>query len=1141
MGRAIAPALTIVGAAVGSILGPTGTAIGAAVGGLAGSLIAQAFFTESTKVEGPRLGDLTVTNSAYGSYIGQIYGTVRTSGQVIWATPIKEQKQTDTNRSGGGKGGMSSGSSTQTVTYSYFGNFAVAFGRGTAAGVLRMWADGKLIYDKTGGAKTVIKRKSLRFRFYPGDDEQLPDPLIEKDKGVGKVPAHRGLCYIVFERLPLANFGNRIPNVTAEIAFTIAPSQPVARFVPLAVPPYSSNFVSTLCAIDPSRSAGYLFDDTRNPNVIRRFNLQTLQEEFQAEVAGWGFPTQFLFWAAGVMGDGSLLRGVNAANIGPVMRIDPDTLQVTGGSDAPIWAPLDAARLTALGPDGLVHFALVLSRDSQRTISLFRWLASPLYAGSWLPPSGALVERICHGKIGEGFGEAYLGDADLVIYRVTARYDAVYDGVTIAAAIAPFATIAGGGALSALIYGPVDDSLMICIVGGTPGTRIVKIDRSGTVLWTTAIGAVPAMTYNQSDVTGSELYWAEPGVGATGPFIWGISPATGEVLRSGEDWHGSGLINFPSTAYDPTYDAVLVADAPPDNITAAYIGRATRGGQSLAAIVTDICGQVGLTPADLDVSALTDTVSGYVISRQSDAKSILQQLGQAYFFDAVESDDLLRFVKRAGWASIATIPQSDLAAVDAQTGELLPETRTNEVELPRRLSVRYLDRDHDYQQGTQSAQRIALPSPASYSSQDNSIDLPIVLTATEALRIGERALFSAYVERSSYRARLPWRYARLEPTDVATVALDSVLAVPIRIARLDVGADMTLDLGGLSADAAIWLPSAIAGDGGSIPPQAIVTDAPTRLLLPDLPLLRDSDDAGGSVSVAYIMAGPYTDGGWPGCTVYMGSDPAGVSIAARLVAEVAYGVVIAPPGDVADPFVTDHANAVRVRMITGADSVAGCTSLDMLNGANAAAVGGEVLQFRDVAVNADGSLTLSTLLRGRRGTDLRTGGHGPGELVIMLSPATAAIIRLDLAAVGATRYFKAVTSGGFLEDAATIPATQHGNDLRPYAVVHQAAALSGSDIDLTWVRRTRLGGALLDGTGDVPLAEESEAYDVDIYDAGGATVLRTLTASSPTATYAAADIATDFGSTPSTLKVAIYQKSAAVGRGFGRIVSLPVA
>ena len=69
----------------------------------------------------------------------------------------------------------------------------------------------------------------LEFRFYEGGEDQLPDPLIEAAEGHGRTPAFRGLAYLVFEDLPLENFGNRIPNITAEVTFNAQEAYPALK------------------------------------------------------------------------------------------------------------------------------------------------------------------------------------------------------------------------------------------------------------------------------------------------------------------------------------------------------------------------------------------------------------------------------------------------------------------------------------------------------------------------------------------------------------------------------------------------------------------------------------------------------------------------------------------------------------------------------------------------------------------------------------------------------------------------------------------------------------------------------------------------------------------------------------------------
>ena len=84
------------------------------------------------------------------------------------------------------------------------------------------------------------------------------------------------------------------------------------------------------------------------------------------------------------------------------------------------------------------------------------------------------------------------------------------------------------------------------------------------------------------------------------------------------------------------------------------------------------------------------------------------------------------------------------------------------------------------------------------------------------------------------------------------------------------------------------------------------------------------------------------------------------------------------------------------------------------------------------------------------------------------------------------------------------------------------------NLTINWFRRTRWYGEWVDNT-DVPLFEDSEAYSIDIFN--GTTVVRTLTASSPTVGYSAAQQTADFGATQSSVSIAIYQLNSVIGRG----------
>jgi hypothetical protein len=201
---------SIVGGAVG---GPIGSTIGRLVGGLGGGLIDQALQPrESPRYAiGPRLKAMDGISSTEGAPIPRVYGRIRLGGQMIWATRFLEvasvtQEGAASGGKGGGGGGGGGGSPTFQVNYSYYANFAVGICEGPIAFVRRIWADGNEL-DMT----------TLPIRIYTGAEDQLPDPLIVAKEGAENAPAYRGFAYIVFERLTLSHFGNRIPQFTFEV------------------------------------------------------------------------------------------------------------------------------------------------------------------------------------------------------------------------------------------------------------------------------------------------------------------------------------------------------------------------------------------------------------------------------------------------------------------------------------------------------------------------------------------------------------------------------------------------------------------------------------------------------------------------------------------------------------------------------------------------------------------------------------------------------------------------------------------------------------------------------------------------------------------------------------------------------------
>jgi hypothetical protein len=95
------------------------------------------------------------------------------------------------------------------------------------------------------------------------------------------------------------------------------------------------------------------------------------------------------------------------------------------------------------------------------------------------------------------------------------------------------------------------------------------------------------------------------------------------------------------------------------------------------------------------------------------------------------------------------------------------------------------------------------------------------------------------------------------------------------------------------------------------------------------------------------------------------------------------------------------------------------------------------------------------------------------------------------------------------------------------------------DLTICWARRSRALAADSWGAVDAPLAEETEAYEVEILD--GATVKRLFTATTTSALYTAAHQTSDWGALlgpGDMLTIRIFQLSALIGRGAAKTVTL---
>ena len=1132
-----------IGAAIGYVVSgfnPAGAYWGWTIGVAVGAVL---FPPEGQDQVGPQLGDKSFQTSTYGVPIPVTYGTMRTAGNVIWGTDIVEIKHVEKS---GGKGGPTATS----TTYTYYGNFAVGICEGEAE-LLRIWANGKIIYDISSIVLEGIQKEGLNFTFYNGSETQLPDPLIEAAEGVGQVPAHRGLCYIVFDELPLADYGNGIPSMTFEITSV---AQDRAYSVPAvntdATFNRNLNYIDWTRALNIRVKAGTSKD--HNITELSFLDLETMTSV--EKVCPDDFPNTTQFDSViGLLPNSKNLvcRVRNGAT--PdfyVIEISLDTFaEVSRVTD--IWGSTTLTFQDRSDKNNAFHTGF-----SVRGIEFIAWQtwgggATYLYksgvgfVGSVISITSGVSSFLPMPDTGITGGFYETRDYVLgTIFTIT-KYEFSYADVVLGNYTPTKEIIAtilitdihpDWITFSGLHYSMVDqvDGNIIAILYNWTGTGpepvAIKVDIvTGDLLWVSEQLDMTLPFLVRGFPSESILLDGRYGFVSRTEVSYELDTATGEITQV-ESGYTDAVI-YGGMAYNSRARVATTMMA------LYYIGRKIGLPTTVQAVNDDLLARAGVAAADADTTALASlSLPGYMLSRTMQAKAAMEPLANLYLYDVVEIDDVLQFIPRGG-SSIVTIDEQGLVVADG--GASIAETRAAETELPVEVSLTYMDPDVEYNQITHRARRILSPVPEVRSNNKLNIRIAAALDRDFAKEQAQKLLVSSWIERTRRIMTASKSFLKYVPTDVMTLVMDDGRSVQVRIASGEIGSNLSYRLLVIEEDSSQYSASATADGGLGNPGQVIQPAAELRLILVQSPLLRDEDDIGRGYSQYYYFMGAIGPGAFNVGLLFSSDTGSGYDQIGAVTSEPTWGYAVNTLPDISfdEKWQQDNVNTLNVilknegitlQSVTFDQMITGTTNGFALIHSNGDV---ELMKFQTVVTEADGTFTLSGLLRGRRGTDPFTGGHSGGDVFVMLS-TSGSLATTTLDNLGVDKYFKAVPPGTLIENASEIIDANPGNDLKPYAPVwvESDGALWGNDIIFSWIRRTRLAGGLRNLTGVVPLNEDTEGYEAEIWD--GTTLKRTfLGLTTPTVTYTSAQQTADSW-TPSEVSVIVYQISAQVGRGF---------
>lgn len=910
----------VVGAVVGFYFGgPQGAQIGWMVGSAVGGYI------DPEVIKAPSIGDAQAQTSSDGVPIAVVYGSPPPfMGNVIDG----EQKARKIITEDDGKGGP-------VVEQEHFIlTSAVGICEGPIEGVAFIVQDGNLVYDKRPNPKIPASETAKfesKIRLYLGTEDQNPDPALEAIHGVDNTCYYRGLAYMVIVDDDRTQYQGRV----GQYAFGVVKN-------------------GTTTTIETESVTGPLYGGFANTH----FPLVDAENRYTYEghrvIVDGGLPVSYAadskeaviahFNALGYNGvaqDLSYYQGYSANTNPDPGAFSLDTvetqLDVTDNTsvlliynvgEAQEWfdaAPVTACPLLPYESPGFPEWYGFNHGELVRIV-----------APSVSPPPQYTGYNNCFEFPPEGGFFPFLQGAVPLYITVSSKTPPV----------------------DAVLGDPCDLEMPVQL----PDAAGFVVDCDGLIS--------PAASY--SPVTGDFLaLQAEATTTADSRLIY-TRRTVGPVMRDDD-------ANNNETYWEAAYAAAEAAGTVesglvygvdyPQALTDAYSATLSRteieaGEFSLQEFQEDIADRCGVPASRIDASALADDVlPGMLIAIDSTGADASRVPQQVYFYDLPEYDGKIRAVKRGGEV-VGTLTDDDFVDVAGEDDDV----RMQEIEIFKKLHLAYPDPVGNYAITKQTFSRDSVNVNA---KGELVIGTPIPFNADEAAQkvdIMGKVMWASAEGRMS--RTLPRRFTTWVPSDCFNYN-----GKRWRIEKSDV-ADGTNAFEAVYDRKDAYTSIATGASARTPASQTSNLRGPSRFEFVNASPLQDSQDRiGGYFGVSGILDG------WIGAAIFV--RPVGTvdytsigNFSNRAV--MGHTTTLLPS---ASPWVFDPDGTVTVKVHGGApDST---TFVQLLNEANAAIIGDEIIQFQTAVEVDELTYQLTGLTRARHNTDVEE--HAIHSRFVLLS------------------------------------------------------------------------------------------------------------------------------------------------------------
>lgn len=529
-------------------------------------------------------------------------------------------------------------------------------------------------------------------------------------------------------------------------------------------------------------------------------------------------------------------------------------------------------------------------------------------------------------------------------------------------------------------------------------------------------------------------------------------------------------------------------------------------------IVSYICQAVGMDETMYDTLDIDQSVNngyevqGMMILNTYPAYAALQTLSQVFFFMPSNYDGVLHFVT-GGANSVATITDDDL--VDDHSVDIEQSMREDSISAPRVMHMSYYDVDGGLVTDKQSSERAG----DRRAIGEMSVSSGVVMTAGQAataVAMSHKVVIEEL--RGTLRFCLPDSWLGLVPTSPVIISRDGASS-RYRISKVEMfsgyqqyeavhdrQSTYTSNVEGMPAGEQTAPPSNVVGE--------------TLISVLDIPLLHDADDGLGLFLYVAISG---TLPSWAGALVEISYDD-GETYVGSMTSNVSsvIGVLLNSVGSHSQSTPDLH-NVIEIQINTPNAALEESSLEGMMNGANLAIIGDELIQFANAEETSPGIWSLSYLLRGRLHTQPYS--HSDGERFVLLDRTYLGVVPISLSRLFHDITFRATSFGESVDTATLETVNYEGLSQIEFPPDYLSARIDGTDLIAQWQGSGRIGSG-----ASVSHAARFSWYHAILYDSDDE-VIETRDTTDTSATF-------DISALTLPLRLEVYQVNSLTGLGW---------